>query len=69
MKDKGNDKKRENKTANKIVPMYDIMADVTEIVNSDGSSTFRFGKGIPDYYDFGVLSVAIWLRRVLKVGR
>ena len=42
------------KTANKIVPMYDIRKDITEIVNPDGSVDFRFGKGIPDYYDFGV---------------
>ena len=54
MKDKGNDKKRENKTANKIVPMYDIRKDITEIANPDGSVDFKFGKGIPDYYDFGV---------------
>lgn len=54
MKDKGNDKKRKNKTTNKIVPMYDIRKDITEIVNPDGSVDFKFGKGIPDYYDFGV---------------
>ena len=54
MKDKGNDKMHKNKTTNKIIPTYDIMADVTEIVNPDGSSTFRFGKGIPDWTEFDV---------------